>query len=222
LHAEPVRQTLRRYRDSDGRSEEVANVVAGHLAGCTLPGPSGLPEPDPRHRYEAEFIEFFRKEYREIVKFVQYTGTAFDDADDAVSEAMAQAYPHWPMLTHPARWVRTAALHLAIKKAERDRRRQSTEEKAARLDGQDRLCPQRHCEPDEHARVVTALRCLPPAQLEVMALTFDGYPPAEIAELLHQPAANVRSNLRHARDRLRRELETPPSPGRGTDDTKET
>jgi DNA-directed RNA polymerase specialized sigma24 family protein len=42
-----------------------------------------------------------------------------------------------------------------------------------------------------------------------MALILDGYSPAEIAELVHENPANVRSNLRHARSRLRQELQNP-------------
>jgi len=52
---------------------------------------------------------------------------------------------------------------------------------------------------------------LPELQRTAMALTFDGHTPTEIAQLLHQNAATVRSNLRHARMRLRDEFGNPPS-----------
>jgi DNA-directed RNA polymerase specialized sigma24 family protein len=73
----------------------------------------------------------------------------------------------------------------------------------------DRSSAGEHEEPDERGRVIAALRRLPPAQLTAMALTFDGYTPTEIAQTLHQDASTVRSNLRHARKRLRDEIENP-------------
>jgi DNA-directed RNA polymerase specialized sigma24 family protein len=46
------------------------------------------------------------------------------------------------------------------------------------------------------------LRSLPAAQREVMAWTYDGYRPTEIAALLGKPPATVRSLLRDARAAL--------------------
>lgn len=48
-------------------------------------------------------------------------------------------------------------------------------------------------------QVITVLRALPPRQRQVLALTIDGWPPAEIAELLGIDPAAVRSNLMKAR-----------------------
>lgn len=176
-----------------------------------------------RRDYDDDFDDFFRKEYRRVVKFMMYVEAPVEiqDAEDAVSQAMAQAYARWPLLTHPASWVRKAAQRHYIKNAQADRKRDRTETEAAHLDGLDRVPAECREEPDERSRVIAALRCLPPAQREVMALTFDGYTPAEIAKLLHQQPDNVRSNLRHARDRLRREFGKPAAGGRAVGDEKE-
>lgn len=60
--------------------------------------------------------------------------------------------------------------------------------------------------PEEGRTVIGLLRRLPPAQRLVMAWYFDGYGPAEIAAILDKRPETVRSALRHARLRLRREL----------------
>lgn len=51
----------------------------------------------------------------------------------------------------------------------------------------------------QEQQVIPVLRALPPRQRQVLALTIDGWPPAEIAELLGIDPAAVRSNLMKAR-----------------------
>jgi RNA polymerase sigma-70 factor (ECF subfamily) len=156
-----------------------------------------------------DYVGFFLKEYPKVVKFMMYAGANFEEADDAVSEAMARAYTSWPLLTDPTAWVRTVALSRYLRKAENDRRRSDVDAVAARLDCLDRGSMVPSGEPDEHNRVLAILRRLPSSLRAVMALCLDGYSPAEIATLLRQDANTVRSNLRHARSMLRREFQDP-------------
>jgi RNA polymerase sigma factor (sigma-70 family) len=161
------------------------------------------------HEYDDEFDGFFRKEYSRVVKVVMYAGATFEEAEDAVSPAMARAYARWPLLTQPDAWVRIVALRNYLKEVMGDRRRGRLETEAGRRDCLDRLPVKTHEEPDERSWVITVLRRLPPAQLTAMALTFDGYTATEIAQMLDLDASTVRSNLRHARKRLRDEFESP-------------
>lgn len=161
------------------------------------------------HEYDDEFDGFFREEYSRVVKVVMYAGAAFEEAEDAVSPAMALAYAHWPQLAQPDAWVRVVALRNYLKEVTKDRRRGRLETEAGRRDCLDRLPVKTHEEPDERSWVITVLRRLPRAQLTAMALTFDGYTPTEIAQMLDQDASTVRSNLRHARKRLKDEFESP-------------
>ncbi len=50
-------------------------------------------------------------------------------------------------------------------------------------------------------------RFLPAPQREVFALHMDGWQTEEIAEITEQKTATVRSNLRHARQKLLRMIE---------------
>jgi DNA-directed RNA polymerase specialized sigma24 family protein len=67
---------------------------------------------------------------------------------------------------------------------------------------------------DGELAVVQAISGLPQRQAEVIALTYDGYKPREIARILsaaypgqHEITSEaVRSSLRHARSRLKRVL----------------
>ena len=165
--------------------------------------------PGQGHEYDDDFDGFFRKEYPRVVKVVMYAGATFEEAEDAVSPAMVRAYARWPQLTQPAAWVRMVALRNYLKEVAKDRRRGRLETEAGYRDCLDRLLVNTHEEPDERSWVITVLRRLPPAQLTAIALTFDGYTPTEIAQMLGQDASTVRSNLRHARKRLRDEFESP-------------
>jgi len=163
---------------------------------------SEQPPGDPAPKHDHEFDDFFRKEYLRIVRIVMYSGATFEEADEAVSQAMAQAYFSWPLLTNPPAWVSKVALNVHLKQSNKDRRRRTAEERATRLDCLDRGSPGPQEEPDEYERVIALLKRLPAGQRQVMALTFEGYSPMEIAEQLHQKPGTVRSHLRHARDRL--------------------
>lgn len=148
------------------------------------------------------FESFFRNEYLPVVRFVRRAGATTAEAEDAASTAMVAAYRSWAALNNPRAWVRTSALRLYIRQLERNR---VDVARAIRALAAPRYEHDR--DPGEHSRVVAILRALPPAQLEVMALIFDGYTPAEIAELLDKSPATVRSNLRQARRRLEHLLE---------------
>ena len=65
---------------------------------------------------------------------------------------------------------------------------------------------------DQAQQVIAVLRALPPRQRQVLALTIDGWSPAEISELLGIGPAAVRSNLMKAR---RSAGEHPPHHRRG-------
>jgi RNA polymerase sigma-70 factor (ECF subfamily) len=56
-------------------------------------------------------------------------------------------------------------------------------------------------------QVIEQLGLLPPRQRQVMAWTFDGYTPAEIAEELGLSSATVRGSMRKARNTLARHVE---------------
>jgi RNA polymerase sigma-70 factor (ECF subfamily) len=58
----------------------------------------------------------------------------------------------------------------------------------------------------EQARVLQVLRLLPYRQRQVMAWTYDGYTPAEIATFLNLDAGAVRASLHKARETLKRQL----------------
>lgn len=207
MYGVPV--TIKGRKRKGGMTNRIAPPAGQLLSGSVLSSSRRQRESGQKHGYDDEFNSFFRKEYSRVVKIVMYAGATFEEAEDAVSPAMAQAYTRWPLLTQPDAWVRTVALHNYLKEVTRDRRRGHLETRAAHQDCLDRVAVQAHEEPDERNRVTAVLRRLPPAQLMAMALTFDGYTPTEIAQMLQQDASTVRSNLRHARKRMQDELENP-------------
>jgi RNA polymerase sigma-70 factor (ECF subfamily) len=176
----------------------------GHDAGGhARPSAGRRSHDDQQHEL---FEAFFRDTYSAIVKAVMYAGASLSDAEDATSNAMVEAFLRWSLLENPDAWVRTAAVHNYINNAQRERRRPLLEAKAVRLAMMDATPSLYGEEFDERARVTAALRTLPATQRKVMALAMDGLDSAAIAEFLRTTPANVRSNLRHARASLRRDL----------------
>lgn len=180
-------------------------MVPGREPADGLPS-IGTGEEGVGREYDEVFNVFFRERYRPVVKAVMYAGASLEDAEDAASNAMIELYIRWPLVENKAAWTRTVAIHDYVTKLQRDRRRPYLEAAAVRREGLELISVQRDEMPDERDRVLTALRDLPRAQRKVMALALDGLEPSKIAEMLQMPPTNVRSNLRHARERLRQGL----------------
>jgi RNA polymerase sigma-70 factor (ECF subfamily) len=156
---------------------------------------------------ENGFTEFFRNEYVFVVAFLRKTGFDSHLAEEATAQAMMCAYTDWTKIrTNPRGWVRTAAYRLAAKDAKTERT------KLTRLVGKgygtlvdDGVSRYEHVEQQD--LLLQNLARLSPQQRRVMAWHLDGFTSDEIATMTGVRQATVRSNLRHARGRLRQILE---------------
>jgi len=148
-----------------------------------------------------DFDEFFLDDFPRLIGFVCSLGFPPALAEDAAAEAMYKARERWDRLEQPRPWVRTTAKHHAQRQLIRD------------IDGVRRAVQGGWLpSPEGHnpMGLVEAqllrdelLGELPDRQREVMAWTFDGFEPAEIAQQMNESPETVRSNLRHAREKLK-------------------
>lgn len=156
---------------------------------------------------DEEFDAFFRKDYPALVRHLVILGFEVQLAKDAAQEAMTLAYRDWSGVREPRAWVRVVGRRAAGRQHGRhadERRLHAENPHAGAAVPREDTDPQRRWEAKvEQQAVLDALRCLPPKQQEVMAWTFDGFAPTEIATHLAIPVATVRSNLRHARNVLK-------------------
>ena len=157
-----------------------------------------------------EFDEFFRRDYPLLVGFLVKLGFKREEAEEAAAEAMHQACKRWWVNDGPERiysphgWVRTAAIRIASRQVRRARQAPLPAEGA-------NWAEFIYTDPDiaqineENSALLRLLYKLPRKQRLVMAWHLDGFKDYEIAIQLDMELATVRSNLRHARDRLRQE-----------------
>lgn len=132
--------------------------------------------------------------------FLLRLGASPQDAGDGAGHAFIEVYVRWEQLRSPKEYLRRAATNELIKLATRPR---------TDLDRVLRGCwamevVQDVYQQSEVQMVLNAMSKLPERQRQVMAWYYDGYSAVEIAENLGMPVATVRSNLRHARETLRR------------------
>lgn len=162
------------------------------------------------------FDQFFRRRFPLVTAFLIKQGVEREDAQDAAQEAMKEAYRTWTSIEQPDAWVYRVALRYAAKQ---EKRQAAGIEKAVKDANEGGWCTPvpPHCDDttfkEEQRRVLAALQLLPLKQRQVFALHLDGYTTDEIAELLEMQPQTIRSHRRHARNRLERELWSPPGPG---------
>jgi RNA polymerase sigma factor (sigma-70 family) len=142
-----------------------------------------------------EFAVFFRKEYKSIIATVMRAGASFEDAEDAVIEAMPLAADRFCKLEAPGAWVRVVAMRRFTRRCQRDRKRQRREQLMAAT-SVDSAYPE---DGDLNRSMRSILDDLPPTQRIVLALHLEGYRCHEIASLINSLQDTVRSNLRYAR-----------------------
>lgn len=151
----------------------------------------------------SSFDDFFRADYPLLFAYLRKCGFDRQTAEDAAAEAMTQAFQVWDSIASPGAWVRKAASRIALAQARRDR--ESVERAAGSDWAHGGRCAQdpRMASVEEEPIIVELLGQLPERQRHVMACDLEGMKAQEIAEHLGMSWVTVRSNLRHARRRLR-------------------
>lgn len=166
-------------------------------------------DPPPREPADpalvAEFTAFYREAVPRLVAFLRWQGARLPDARDCVQDTMILALRHWPELREPYAWSRLVAARryarlLATVREDPVEDPQPATGHALGADTELAALEERHA-------VLRCLDRLPSRQRQVMAWTYDGAAPAEIADALRITAEAVRANLYKARAALRGHLE---------------
>ncbi|HEX9375165.1 MAG TPA: sigma-70 family RNA polymerase sigma factor [Actinomycetota bacterium] len=149
---------------------------------------------------DASFEEFFRAEYRSVVRALALVTGDAGPAEDLAQEAFARALERWGRvgaMASPAGYVYRAALNLYRSRVRRIA-------VGLRLRAQVSTPPDVGEQAALRAEVREMLRSLPPAQREALMLVeWLGYSAEEAAGILGVRPASVRGRLFRARTSLR-------------------
>lgn len=157
------------------------------------------------------YQRFFEEMLPKLIRMLMAKEGALEDqAREAASEALAEAFERWRELAHPKTWVRRAARSIFVKTQIRDRKRPSLERAGQNAPGtvcKEQLSPQ--SDVDSRDWVEYMIADLPDMQRAVMRLkALQGLSDKQIADELGITEENVRSTARHARIRLKERLHT--------------
>jgi len=147
---------------------------------------------------QAEWEACYRAEMPQLIRYLMkcFGESDMRDAADAAQSAFAELFTQWNTVRNPRAWLRTVAFRQML--------RQPAEYP---LDA--------HSEPpvlpassflelrEQERQVLAALRRLPLAQRQVMALAYDQFSYREIAEIIGKSQATVRKNIERARTAMR-------------------
>jgi RNA polymerase sigma-70 factor (ECF subfamily) len=148
---------------------------------------------------DLEFALFYRSDMAKLVGFLIVHGARPAVAADLAQDAMTDAYRQWDTIDVPRAWVRTVASRKWWRRAERDQTEFLQDELP---EPSPLLSAEESAEIENRHTFLALVRTLPLSQRQVMAWTYDGYQPTEIAALLGKDPATVRSTLRDARAAL--------------------
>lgn len=146
-----------------------------------------------------DFANFYRSEFSRVSAFLMMAGATTEDASDAVQDAFMHAYRVWDSITSPKAWIRTVAFRELLRK----RRGAAIPDPEGDYDAPAQDAAGHSIEHDE---VIRLLSLLPRNQRAVLALYYDGFTRAEIAEVLGIGPATVGVHLHRARAHLRHQL----------------
>ena len=147
---------------------------------------------------QAEWDACYRAEMPQLIRYLMkcFGESDMRDAADAAQSAFAELFMKWNTVRSPRAWLRTVAFRQML--------RQPAEYP---------LDP--HSEPsvlpassalelrEQEQQVLAALRQLPLAQRQVLALVYDQFSCREIAEIIGKNEAAVRKNTERARSAMR-------------------
>lgn len=144
----------------------------------------------------AGFDGFFRSDFPRLVAFLCAGGLGPGTAREVAVEAFVQETGTWPPPGDPRVAVRLTAVRLAAEQTWFDGGAPTADPPGDRLTSV----------VERNARGVELLSTLPETQRTVLTWSLDGFSPAAIASALGMAGTTVRSNLRHARERLKQRL----------------
>ncbi|MBB5868979.1 RNA polymerase sigma-70 factor (ECF subfamily) [Allocatelliglobosispora scoriae] len=143
------------------------------------------------------FADFYRAEAPGLATFLLYLGARSNDVPDLVQETMFAASRAWQDITNRRAWLRRVASR------EFGRLLSRVEPRAVGVSRTALMVDEAAFEHWEQTNeVLRQLRELPARQRQVMAWTYDGFSPSEIAVELGITREAVRSNLLKARKAL--------------------
>lgn len=179
--------------DGTGQPTRAAEHPAGHRR---------VPVPELDDAAVAAYAAFYRAQASGLVRFLVWMGARLSDAADLAQDTMIEAFDKWQTIEHPRGWVRRVASRKYLRRC-----LNRAEEPVDQVDGRP-LLPACHdlADWEQHGEILRLLALLPPRQRQVMAWTYDGYEPHEIAAELGITAEAVRSSLKLARRKLAQQL----------------
>jgi RNA polymerase sigma factor (sigma-70 family) len=146
------------------------------------------------------FAEFYREFMPRLVRFLRWQGVPFADAQNVGQDAMAQLYRHWSSVREPAAWARRVASRRWGRLIADGHHEHPVDDDALERAGTcGLLAADEILALEQRYDVMCLLDMLPSRQRQVLAWTYEGYTPAEIAEELHLTPETVRANLYKAR-----------------------
>ncbi|MEU8186371.1 RNA polymerase sigma factor [Micromonospora carbonacea] len=176
---------------------------------CKQAAAQEAPEEPTRQHVVKEFSEFFLRFAGRLAAWLEYLGVPPTEAKDITQETMRKAYHRWGAIDNPDAWVRVvASREWAARVAKVD---------AMPVENIEEYLPKNTdgCEiaaADTRHDIRKAIRKLPPRQRQVLAWSFEGYTPTDIAQHLSMTPEAVRSSLYQGRRKLE-ELLRPQEPG---------
>ena len=150
------------------------------------------------------FAVLYESVYKEMYRVAYYSLGNPDDAADAVSEAVTDAFAGIKMLKEPAAfkgWI------FKILSAKISRQKKAYVNKTADIDEIAEPADERASLLQEDQSVRELFFSLPKEDRLILSLDiFMGYKSEEIAEILKMPSGTIRSRKKRALDRLKKEL----------------
>jgi len=146
-----------------------------------------------------QFNGFYRSDLKSLIWLLAKAGATRTEAEDVAQEAMLVLLGAWSSVHNRRAFVRTVALRGLYRTWDSRKRSTDAEQRiASRKDWLETFDAN-----EDVDRTLELLESLPTAQREVFALRIDGFSEKEIAEITGKKETTVRSNLRHARDKMK-------------------
>jgi RNA polymerase sigma factor (sigma-70 family) len=161
-------------------------------------GGDRLGAPDRAH--DAAFAEFYMEFMPVLVRFLRWHGVPLADASEIAQDTMAQLYQHWPAVHTPSAWARRVASRRWGRQIADGHGEHLVDDVTLDQAATPRLLTADNIRAfEQHHDVLRLLDTLPPRQRQILAWTYDGYTPTQIAEELQLTPETVRANLYKAR-----------------------